>query len=938
MKGGKNDLPISNDGRVFKRSTYKRFACVLLMGSIFFLSAAAYGNRPADTFEQAELRFPERRDNVVRRTVLHFKEKYSWNFPDWPDHARFYTARGSISAASAILWVLSHPGDFMSDEKDVYFQLQETAGLGTQWSSNNFKTTHKYWSGKINDFFDSMFYAKESHCASDEHVGTNCDYDFELVELAHLIYTYQDGDSGLADPYFDPANPAYVPHSSGQAVPWTYADFLTNEMIYNIVCQREGRDLPRCGAPPGYRVPYAFGELGEPGVFQRLIAPATLQPETENHVLGIVTIDVLYTNWVMWQGSLPITSRRYYQPMNILMTNKADDFARNAEGIYERALRAVGRAVHSGMFETNARFYSRVALISLLGLANYADAKLTDIPGSLHPAAVRQGAINAVNYLAVKFAFQSLRGKRQCSRRRKLDWHKYLDFYKDNGTALMFSYLSGAYEWDDCIETRGSVPSDCPDCPERPDCPIMRYDGNTYSWLLEAMLSASGPRGYRIPAIIKQFMFKRGPFYARMKPRFTIEHYTPLVNSKPKYFVNSTTAFEAGRNESSPELYFGDDHVLLSAGGSARRYYMAVWDPLPIDFLGRKLAKYHLFSRPTMLIVRGDFGHENTFNPDHFAPWEWGRPGGDALMDARDCVMLSPGKVRSWWQSECSVWLYKNFVYGYKFHDIGAVDAIPAKPGFSKQYPFDVPEFWSNRAKDIRRFRIGSARFEIYDFADAVDLVPPSAAVPFTKPAGTGYYIVRARLRKDKAGYLSFPSHREFARGFVEIVPREMFVNARALQQNIKTLNPAAHFNKDRDKPWVYILATSREKLTLDQEMGAKCGGAEECDNGILKIERCNTATDCWDIPVDMETVFLPPDISDSDKMKRIPLITVWQLDNSFRHTGRLYVETLEEGVIVIRRPASAVGWQCLKIDSRDYTKPYEVYKESENYEDCFVN
>jgi hypothetical protein len=89
---------------------------------------------------------------------------------------------------------------------------------------------------------------------------------------------------------------------------------------------------------------------------------------------------------------------------------------------------------------------------------------------------------------------------------------------------------------------------------------------------------------------------------------------------------------------------------------------------------------------------------------------------------------------------------------------------------------------------------------------------------------------------------------------------------------------------------------------------------------------------------VDMEKMFLPTDISDSDKMKRIPLITVWQLDKSFRHTGKLYVETLEQGVIVIRRPTDTGGWQCLKIDSHDYTKPFETYRESENYKDCFVN
>ena len=785
-------------------------------------------------------------------------------------------------------------------------------------------------------FFDGIYYSAESKCKSTDEVGTNCDYDFVLVELAHLIYTYR-ADTELEDDIFKPANPLYVPHPDGPNVKWTYADFLTNDMIYNIICQRKGENQGRhC---PG-TVRYAFGELSNDRVFKQWVG--VTQSETENHVLQILAWDYLATNWVMWQGSLPqgSGSRRRYQPMTNLMNDHWQDWEDNAEFIYKRVLRVLGRVVHSGLFETNSRPYGSHSLSALLALASYGEpwdlGQPPDIPmpGQFVPLDVKQGAINAVNYLATKYAFQSLRGKRQGPMRRGRDYRKHRDFYSNNNFVTTMSLLSGAYEWDDCIEDTTTN--------NRPDCPRLRWNDGPYTGAFVAMLGASDEVGYQIPEIIHRFMFGRKPFYARMMARYTDEHQPRM--GYPKYFDDDTTAFHQGKNKSSPELYFGDGNILLTAGGSHTPYWdLGSGGDARLDKITES---NHIWAKPTMLIPRGDFGHYGEGGNE----WEWDE--GQFLKNTADDVLVSPGKVKNWWRSECNVWLYRNFVYGYRFHDRGRRDRILAPEGFPDEHAFHVPSFWETRALEVRKFEIGWAHFEIYDFKGDDWLVPPSAAreIPNT---GFGYYIVRARFRKDKAGYVRYRKHREFARGFVEIIPRRMFSSASLLQAEIEFWNLDGNFSKYRDEPWIYVLTLSKEKVYMDQVMGAGRGGKEVCTTGITGIREFDPILGAWDKWVDRMADFIPRDINDSAAMKQLPLITVWQLNGNYKPTGCKYVETVDEGVIVVRREAeicwdwdhsiyppacrnTGPGWHCLKIDSHNYTQPDSEVLEFEHAQyDC---
>jgi hypothetical protein len=198
-----------------------------------------------------------------------------------------------------------------------------------------------------------------------------------------------------------------------------------------------------------------------------------------------------------------------------------------------------------------------------------------------------------------------------------------------------------------------------------------------------------------------------------------------------------------------------------------------------------------------------------------------------------------------------------------------------------------------------------------------------------------------------------YRKHREFSRGFLEIVPRSAFSDAKALQRRIEDWNPPKYFRrKDRFESWKYVLTMSREKVHMGTHMGANSVGGEQCDDGILSIyeyDWSNWPLKTWgDAVDDMEDRFIPPNIRDSDAMKRIPLITVWQLDGHYQPTGCKLVETTHEGVVVIRQPAEICdpgigatceiipGWKCLQLDSYRWKEPKRKVEEQSLDCHCF--
>lgn len=139
----------------------------------------------------------------------------------------------------------------------------------------------------------------------------------------------------------------------------------------------------------------------------------------------------------------------------------------------------------------------------------------------------------------------------------------------------------------------------------------------------------------------------------------------------------------------------------------------------------------------------------------------------------------------------------------------------------------------------------------------------------------------------------------------------------------------------------------------MGSEMGADRYGGEGCDDGILGIYKYDRDLQEWVASVDMQKQFIPPDISDSDAMKQIPLITVWQLDDHFQQTVPecKLVETTKEGVVVIRQPKGRIcvlrnsfggcvewgeGWNCYRLDSHNYKLPGVAVDNTTNSCSCF--
>jgi hypothetical protein len=135
-------------------------------------------------------------------------------------------------------------------------------------------------------------------------------------------------------------------------------------------------------------------------------------------------------------------------------------------------------------------------------------------------------------------------------------------------------------------------------------------------------------------------------------------------------------------------------------------------------------------------------------------------------------------------------------------------------------------------------------------------------------------------------------------------------------------------------------------------------GSGEGCDGGIESIHRPSVAAlspgfahldFAWESQ--SQDLFVPSDPSKKEDLSKLPVRTVWELNDSYQQTGRLLVETLEEGHVIVRRPVLQTVktiptgsfvfewrdwyWQCLEIDSRDYRNPTSISWLVESYSDC---
>ncbi len=382
------------------------------------------------------------------------------------------------------------------------------------------------------------------------------DYDFYMKEMVSLLYLFSRD-----------------------------RDLLSDNAAFNIIDRGLSRD-----AVQSRRHPMTFL------VAIPLFAPLLEYPETENHVFMILSSVYLANQWI---ARNPRNDRRLTQ-------GKYRDRKRYAEAgrkVEDRILQACGRVLHQGFWEVNARPYQAMSAHALMNLHAFAAAKR-----------VRVGARNALDYLAAKFAFQSLEMKRFAPFRRNAGYADRVDLYANDGIVFMFGVLAGGHSWPTGFGGTGNAPG-------------------------HALWASLLP--YRVPETIHHFMLdKHTGFWSRMQTRYNSENYR--AGHPGEYFRSDGLPYRRPETQQSvPELYFVTPRFMNVSGGSFQRY------PILGDAVIARRGAHDLdfLSRPHALIPRG-----------HVGSWK------NIKAMARE-VMLMRGERRFW--TSDNIGTYKSFTYGY---------------------------------------------------------------------------------------------------------------------------------------------------------------------------------------------------------------------------------------------------------------------------------
>ncbi|MDX9999715.1 MAG: hypothetical protein RBU30_00320 [Polyangia bacterium] len=744
------------------------------------------------------------------------------------------------------------------------------------------------------------------------------DYDITLVSLVNLLYLFLDD-----------------------------YDVLDDEAAYNILCQNgDGKgcesddhkaEWDGMGGYLTFDVRNFFA--AEIGPHEAGSKPRLYRVETENHVAMIHAWNYLASLWILVRGA--------NSPLEKLESWRAEGLdwlgiTENRDRFFDNVLQFLGRPLHSGFFETNARPYQELTLTAILTLALYGNPLeiLPDQPDLDEDLRTRiedvhQAAWNAFGYAVAMYSFQSLRSKRSAPFRRRRDYRNVVDFYTAERSAVLFGLLSGAYDYEDCMNTDYQY-----------ECRLMRFPNveaqHKSLWAAMGRLNRrwKAQPGYELPEAIQGNMFDKRPYFAIMQAKYSAEQYPVSIvdlryGATPPYYFEDGSPPEVFMGKSfrgSPEIYFGDGDLLLAAGGMMKEL-----------FPGDKTESEYMFrARPTMLFPRGDFGHADIpyFGITNDMEWK------SFTHAASAHVLLMRGIRDTPWKSTCNTWVYKSLAYGYTYDYSVGTDF---HDGWAQEYP---AKWWD--AYPHKELQIGHAQVRIVTLpsgALSAGIQPPVGEV------SEGYYLVLIKPRKSDAQYATSPIFYNYRRGIVEVVPGYLFGSAGEAAEMIQEWNPPHYFSDvsepdARDYPYRYVTMSSRERVTLDPGMGwAGWGEWEGCRNGVRSIETLvdpgsgplGSDDDARWATVDREALYIPREIRDDGGRKSIPLVQVWELDQRYRRTGRMLMESPEPGRIIVRRrtmldlsaTGSVPGWQCLDLDSRDYRKPVAREYEVEQYGQC---
>jgi len=923
----------------------------LLTLFILLTPRVAYAGDPSESMAEAILDENRRDETVIAGLLLNWIEKDDATFRlgRWSEleqgigqdkEIEHGDASKLVAKIGAVLWALQrqHPTltqrnyeIFQSNYPDIYDVFH-----------NDFQSILY----NVQDFINTI------HVISS--LGSGDDFDIPLLHLLYILYTFKDD-----------------------------AEILTHKNVFNLLC------LHACEEPIDDQVDVSESD-GRGGYFTFHLSDnhfttihgntTIRRSETENHVAAIYAWNYLATNFVLWLNALPTSNPNHPRAdqsdpdlwdIREWVTNYGEDVfgepanAASVMDFNDKVLQVVARPLHIGFAETNSRPYQVYTMRAIFALAMFGNVFT---PAASHfyqvnivseAEKVKQGAINTLNYAAAKFAFQSLRSKRSAPFRRKFKYRNKIDFYDFNDIAAFFGFLSGAYEYNDCVEDNASSP----------ECHNFQYTSQLLRLtqiglpvIARYVLRNNPPNPviepYNLPEIIHGFMFdKRRYYHAIMQDYITLDMY-PMWDNNNKYFSSPTTvAKTTGDFRGSPELYYGTGDILLAAGGHYEQYYKTT---VHADFVREKSAlsnlyEYHMWSRPTMLTYRGDYGHDknagNLWVDDTPSIWL-------SSVDVAQDTMIMKGN--GWYtESECNVWVYKNVVYGYERHTYVDQDY---HNGWAQRYPdwWNDPQYlietWKHSDRTYFKF------FHFYPGELAYKDGDPNRQYPRGEHVGE-YYVIMVRMQKEAARWPHEANFYKYRRGIFEIVPAYLVPSEEEFVRVVKEWNSPDYDgfpNNDSNAKYKYVMYSSKERLTLDPRMGVDLRHGkrkgEGCVDGISKIEKQSLDIldpSLVDVPsawneVNREEVFIPTDLTDHDALKGIPLITVWELDKRHRHTGRKYVEAEETGKIVIRRPFTKEtisplthdvvreeAWQCLILNSFDYTNPSSSTLETLDYTDC---
>lgn len=565
-------------------------------------------------------------------------------------------------------------------------------------------------------------------------------------------------------------------------------------------------------------------------------------PETENHVLMINAWHYLMGQW----DEQPDRTEALV--------------ARPPSALEDKLLEILGRVLTNGMWETNSRAYESYSfrVFQLLSAHSVSEP-------------LQKAAENAADYVAAKYTFQSLRGKRYAPMRRSWGKRNEMKLRTSDYLDTQLGVLTGDYQFDTAIDCEG------------PRCRMNQ--GLSLNWALESLLTE-----YHVPHLVMEHMLKPDGgkeghgSWARMQARYQEEDYD--IRQAGNY---DSPALPGEVVEPAHEFYFRTANYLNSSGGRWEHYSSfadsldetlddvalatygvaqglevmgmltpvpaAAWSlilPIALEFTQDQIEKaaydalhdLDFLAKPTALIGAIDGGY-----------WT-----GASTAELQTIVFR--GNYANTFESN-NTGVYKNFALGYSTE--------------YEELALHIPDTFDVAAEG----ESGGKKFWVLDPNSTTTILPNS----------DHFVVIGAVMNSQNSARKSM--------GFYEVIPREGQTTAAQMLQTVLSNNGggAGAFS--------YVMSTSGESLTFNP---AYPDGAP-----FLAIDGDTTGSDC------MTDRLSCVHHRGTDQTANFPLIEVREVDENSRFTGKYYACGTGDGLVVINHPSLE---QRLILDARDKSNP----------------